>query len=212
MRKKLMLAALMVSAFTYAAPVCISSNPYDYNSLGSEGCSLGDLTFTNFSYVPVGIGSIQNAFISSNGIDRLVLSGLVVGDFGESNGMSLSFDIDGLSHPFSRKVTFVGSCTHDPSEGAPNNGLRLDLGGHPETSPCDGNDEIFTITEWFGPSPNYPEYGRFAVELAGYSLSALYSVTVEYSFAEVPEPATLLFSGAGLAVLLMVRRQKKQAE
>jgi len=207
---RFLVATVLISGLASAAPACISSEAYEYNSLGSEGCSLGSLTFTDFFYGSVGIGSVENPYITSNGLNRLVLSGLMGGDFAESNGMSLSFEIDGLIRPFSRTTTFSGTCTHDPSEGAPNKGLGLDLGGYSVKSPCEGEPEVYTVTEWFGPSASYSEYGRYAIELAGYAQTGLYSVTVEYSFAEVPEPTILMMTGLGLAGFGIIRFRKNR--
>jgi hypothetical protein len=201
----------------FAAP-CVSSTLADYVSLGSGGCSVGALTFSDFAVEPFpGPGAVQ---IAPNNVALAPISGgfsLTSGTAlsaasGELLGLHFDFHVSatGLSGGTialgDTSVTPDGAITSILSAGAAGDAIAFDIGldAEPVASFTSASASFFDVFVELG-----IDGGPSGSAVAGPNLG---SVTFATQSVTVPEPSTfsLLFVPLGFALLRMLVQARRR--
>jgi hypothetical protein len=219
MKKTLLLIPFLFgvsySAMAMPVPMCTPENLSDYEGLGSTGCTIGDLTFSNFSYTPTEIGGAITPPATTVMVDPIsgVESGLTFAA-GWAAGQSQLED---------SLINFKVSCT-----GCEIDDWVLQIGGEgesgdglvnvAETSPEVGTglvqSSVANVTTGVGSGTFMPVtslsvtkdilvFGGGVTDTS----SALSSVTNLFSTIATPEPSLVILC-AGLMGLVPIARRK----
>ena len=219
MKKTLLLIPFLFgvsySAMALPVPICTSEHLSDYEGLGSTGCTIGDLTFSNFSYTPTEIGSVTTPPATSVMVDPIsgVESGLTFAAGWSAGQFQLE---DSL-------INFKVSCT-----GCSIDDWVLQIGGQdetgdgivnvaetsPEVGTGLGQSSVENVTTGVGSGTFMPVtslsvtkdilvYGGGTPDTS----SALSSVTNLFSTIATPEPSLVILC-AGLLGLVPFARRK----